>query len=73
VDGRGLVAGHRAIIPSRLVGDHGATNSAAGVTWPTVQRFSFRFDPAYGRAARPFGITPERAWVEVDDEQLIAN
>jgi hypothetical protein len=38
-----------------------------------VQRFDFRFDPAYRRAARPFGITPERAWVEVDDEQLVAN
>jgi hypothetical protein len=37
-----------------------------------MQRFDFRFAPAYRRAARPFGITPERAWVEVDDEQLIA-
>jgi hypothetical protein len=38
-----------------------------------VHRFSFRFDPAYRRAARPFGITPERAWVEVDEAQLVAN
>jgi hypothetical protein len=38
-----------------------------------VPRFDFRFASAYRRAARPFGITPERAWVEVDDEQLIAN
>jgi hypothetical protein len=37
-----------------------------------VQRFDFRFDPAYRRAARPFGITPERAWVEIDDERLVA-
>jgi hypothetical protein len=37
-----------------------------------VERFKFRFDPAYRRAARPFGITPERAWVQVDDEQLVA-
>jgi hypothetical protein len=37
-----------------------------------VQRFEFRFDPAYRRAARPFGITPERAWVEIDDERLAA-
>jgi len=38
-----------------------------------VQRFDFRFAPAYRRAARPFGITPERAWVQIDDEHLIAN
>ncbi|HEX4109500.1 MAG TPA: hypothetical protein VHX88_15290 [Solirubrobacteraceae bacterium] len=35
--------------------------------------FEFRFAPAYRRAARPFGITPERAWVQIDDEQLLAN
>ena len=38
-----------------------------------VQRFDFRFDPAYRFAARPFGITPERAWVQIDDEHLLAN
>lgn len=38
-----------------------------------MQRFDFRFDPAYRVAARPFGITPARAWVEVDDEQVVAN
>jgi hypothetical protein len=38
-----------------------------------VQRFDFRFAPAYRLAARPFGITPERAWVQVDDEHLLAN
>jgi hypothetical protein len=38
-----------------------------------VQRFDFHFAPAYRRAARPFGITPERAWVQIDDEHLIAN
>jgi hypothetical protein len=38
-----------------------------------VQRFDFRFAPAYRRAARPFGITPERAWVQIDDEYLVAN
>ncbi len=37
-----------------------------------MQRFEFRFDPAYRRAARPFGITPERAWVEIDGERLVA-
>jgi hypothetical protein len=31
-----------------------------------VQRFDFRFAPAYRLAARPFGITPERAWVQID-------
>ena len=43
------------------------------VTWGPVQRFEFRFDPAYRLAARPFGITPERAWVQLDDEHLVAN
>lgn len=38
-----------------------------------MQRFEFRFDPAYRIAALPFGITPERAWVQVDDEHLMAN
>ncbi len=38
-----------------------------------MQRFDFYFAPAYRIAARPFGITPERAWVQIDDEQVIAN
>jgi hypothetical protein len=38
-----------------------------------MQRFDFRFAPAYQRTARPFGITPERAWVQIDDEHLLAN
>jgi hypothetical protein len=38
-----------------------------------VHRFDFRFAPAYRLAARPFGITPERAWVQVDDQHLLAN
>lgn len=38
-----------------------------------MQRFDFRFAPAYQLAARPFGITPERAWVQVSDEHLLAN
>ena len=37
-----------------------------------MQRFEFRFAPAYRLAARPFGITPERAWVQIDDEYLLA-
>lgn len=38
----------------------------------TTTRFDFRFDPRYERAARPFGVTPERAWVEVRDGELVA-
>jgi hypothetical protein len=36
-----------------------------------VHRFEFRFAPAYRLAARPFGITPERAWVQVDDGHVL--
>ena len=35
-------------------------------------RFSFRFDPAYQRLARPFGVTPERAWVDLSEDELEA-
>lgn len=35
-------------------------------------RFSFRFDPTYRRLARPFGVTPERAWVELGEGELEA-
>ena len=38
-----------------------------------MQRFDFRFASAYRLAARPFGITPERAWVQIDDEHLLAH
>jgi hypothetical protein len=38
-----------------------------------VQRFEFRFDPAYRIASLPFGITPQRAWVQVDDDDMLAN
>jgi hypothetical protein len=38
-----------------------------------VQRFDFRFARAYRLAARPFGVTPERAWVQIDDEHVLAN
>ncbi len=38
-----------------------------------VQRFDFRFAPVYRLAARPFGITPERAWVQIDGEHLLAS
>jgi hypothetical protein len=36
------------------------------------QRFEFRFAPAYERAARPFGITPRNAWVQVSERHLEA-
>jgi hypothetical protein len=35
-----------------------------------TRRFDFDWQPRYRRAARLFGITPRRAWVEVDDVQL---
>ena len=35
-----------------------------------MTRFAFRFDPTYRRLARLFGVTPERAWVEVGDDEL---
>jgi len=35
-----------------------------------MTRFDFRFDPRYQRSARPFGITPARAWVEIDAGRL---
>ncbi len=36
------------------------------------ERFAFRFSPAYRRAARPFGVTPDKAWVEVGADRLSA-
>lgn len=41
-------------------------------TAPDVTRFPFRFDPAYLRLARLFGVTPERAWVDLGEEELDA-
>ena len=35
-------------------------------------RFRFRFDPAYRWLARLFGVTPERAWVDLGEEELEA-
>jgi hypothetical protein len=37
-----------------------------------TDRFPFRFDPAHRRLARPFGVTPERAWVEISEEKFEA-
>lgn len=37
-----------------------------------VQTFPFRFTPAYRRAARLFGVTPDRSWVRVGDGVLDA-
>jgi hypothetical protein len=36
------------------------------------RRFAFRFAPAYRRAAIVFGITPDRAWVDLDADTLHA-
>jgi hypothetical protein len=35
-------------------------------------RFPFRFDPAYRRLAGLFGVTPERAWVELGEGEFEA-
>ncbi len=35
-------------------------------------RFPFRFHPTYRRLARVFGVTPERAWVDLTDDELEA-
>ena len=37
-----------------------------------MPRFDFAFDDRYRKACRPFGVHPESAWVEVDDEALTA-
>jgi hypothetical protein len=37
-----------------------------------ASRFPFRFDPAYRRLGRPFGVTPDRAWVELREGQFEA-
>src|SRR6476646_9171331 len=37
-----------------------------------MQRFPFRFDPAYRLPALAFGIVPSTAWVEVSDDELRA-
>ena len=48
--------------------------SSTGHTPRTVTsvRFPFRFAPSYRRPARLFGVTPERAWVEVGLDGLDA-
>lgn len=46
--------------------------SATGGPSTEVQRFDFRFAPAYRRAAKIFAITPRTAWVEIGAEALHA-
>jgi hypothetical protein len=36
-------------------------------------RFPFRFDPTYRRIAPLFGVTPERAWVALGEDELEAH
>jgi hypothetical protein len=36
------------------------------------QRFGFRFAPAYSRAAIPFGVKPDKTWVDVDADSVHA-
>jgi hypothetical protein len=53
------------LVPGRV----GQTEDAGGSMQADVSKhFSFRFRPAYRFLARLFGVTPERAWVEVGDE-----
>ena len=35
---------------------------------PSEQRFAFRFTTGHRRAARSFGITPQRAWLTLGDD-----
>ena len=35
-----------------------------------MTRFTFAFSRPYRLAALPFGVTPSRAWVEIDDTDL---
>lgn len=37
------------------------------------ERFSFDFAASYRRASRPFGVTPDNSWLEVDNERLAAH
>jgi hypothetical protein len=37
-----------------------------------LTRFDFAFAPAYRRLSRPLRVTPESAWVEVDEETFEA-
>ena len=46
-----------------------SASPAAGI--PT--RFTFAWEPRYVRAARMFGVTPQRAWVDVDELELDAH
>ena len=39
---------------------------------PHPARFAFRFTPPYRRAARLFGVTPQRAWLEITELTLRA-
>ena len=36
-----------------------------------MTRFEFEFAPAYRRLAWPLGVTPETAWVEVRDDEVL--
>jgi hypothetical protein len=39
----------------------------------TAAQYRFSWDPRYQRAARLFGITPSRAWVDLDADRLLAH
>lgn len=46
--------------------------AAAAPSSASPRRFVFAFDAAYRLVSLPFGVTPNRAWVQIDDEHLEA-
>jgi hypothetical protein len=49
-----------------------ATRRRSSIAPDMPTRFPFRFDPTNRRLARLFGVTPERAWVDLGEEALDA-
>src|SRR5438270_6360858 len=40
---------------------------------PSDTRFTFAWEPRYQQLSRFFGVTPQRSWVDVDQERLDAH
>jgi hypothetical protein len=55
-----LLRDHRDRVPLMSAASHAA------------ERFPFAWAPAYRRAARPFGIEPDNAWVAIDEREILA-
>ena len=56
---------HTAPGPQPSTGEPPSSNGLGG-------RSPLAWDPTLGRAARVFGVSPDAAWVEVDDRCLTA-